>query len=134
MSQITDVALPTRRALLEHIERLDATADVKVLLARLADVTVRIGGALVAAGRRILAFVFEAVRLFPHITLGVIVTIVMGQLIASAAILGAVLGPLLSPLLIAFGLGAGALMDVADGGLRDRVERLARSFDAPAHG
>lgn len=134
MNEIVETPIPTRRALLERIDRLDIAADAKVLLARLVDVTVRVGGVLVEAGRRILAFVFETVKMFPNMIFGVIVAVVMGHLIASAAILGALLGPLLAPLLIAFGLGAGAMMDVADGGLRARVERLARSFDTAAHG
>jgi hypothetical protein len=127
-------SLPTRRALVTTIEHLDIAADAKVLLVRLADVTADIGGATLYVGRRILAFVLEAIRLFPHITLGVIVAFVIGQLIASVAILGALLGPLLAPLLLAFGIGAGAVMDVADGKFRERVEGLTASFVTPVHG
>jgi hypothetical protein len=126
--------LPTRRALVATIERLDIAADAKVLLVRLADVTAEVGGAILHVGRRVLSFILEAVRLFPHITFAVIVAFVMGQLIASVAILGAVLGPLLAPLLLAFEIGAGAVMDVADGKFRERVEGLIASFVAPSHG
>ena len=132
MTDTALVPLPPHRALIDQIERLSISADAKVLLTRLARVTVKVGNAVVEVGRRILAFVFEAVRAFPHIALGVTVGFVMWWLIASVAVLGAVLGPILGPLLVAFGLGAGAMMDVSDGGLRERVERFARSFETPA--
>jgi hypothetical protein len=122
---------PTRRILLEQLERSEMAADAKLLLAKLLDVTVRIGDELIAVGRSVVSFVFETLRLFPHIALGVIVGFVLSWLIASAAVVGAVLGPLLGPLLIAFGIGAGAVMDVQDGGLRARVERFAEAFNRP---
>jgi hypothetical protein len=84
---------PTRRILLEQLERSEMAADAKLLLAKLLDVTVRIGDELIAVGRSVVSFVFETLRLFPHIALGVIVGFVLSWLIASAAVVGAVLGP-----------------------------------------
>lgn len=126
--------MASRREISDGIERLAVSADAKVLLNQLSGVTIKVGNALVEVGRRILSFTFETVKLFPHITLGLAVGFTMWWLIGSAALLGALLGPILGPLLVAFGLGMGAMADVADGGLRARVEKLARSFETPVQG
>ncbi|WP_156355934.1 hypothetical protein [Sphingomonas sp. Leaf22] len=129
MADTIVVPMASKREILDRIERLTVSADAKVLLHQLAGVTMRVGNQLVEVGRCILSFVFEAVKLFPHIALGVVVGFTMWWLIGSAALLGALLGPILGPLLVAFGLGMGAIADVADGGLRSRVEDFAGSFD-----
>lgn len=134
MSEALIVKMTSRREISERIERLSISADAKVLLNQLSGVTMKVGNTLIEVGRRILSFVFETVKLFPHITLGVTVGFTMWWLIGSAAILGALLGPIIGPLLVAFGLGVGAMADVADGGLRARVEKLARSFETPGQG
>ncbi len=134
MNDMTIAKVATRREIAEQLDRLAISADVKLLMTQLASLTMKVGNALIEVGRRILTFVFETVKLFPHITLGVTVGFTMWWLIGSAALLGALLGPILGPLLVAFGLGVGAMADVADGGLRTRVEMLARSFDTPTQG
>ena len=45
--------LPTRRELLDRIDRLAVSADAKALLAQLLATTPQIGGTIVQAGRRI---------------------------------------------------------------------------------
>lgn len=134
MNDVMTVKLATRREIADKLDRLAVSADVKLLMTQLAALTVKVGDAIIEVGRRIMSFVFETVKLFPHITLGVVVGFTMWWLIGSAAILGALLGPIIGPLLVAFGLGVGAMADVADGGLRARVEKLARSFETPGQG
>ena len=119
---------PSKRVLRDQIERLSISADAKALLNDLLDVVIEVGGRVIAAGRQILAFIFELVQRFPNTTFGVIVALVVSSLIASIPLLGLILGPLLSPLLLAFGLVAGAIADLKDAPLRARVADLERHF------
>ncbi|HEX7874420.1 MAG TPA: hypothetical protein VF475_16020 [Sphingobium sp.] len=119
---------PSKRVLRDQIERLSISADAKALLNDLLDVVVEVGGRVIAAGRQILAFIFDLFQRFPNTTFGVIVALVVSSLIASIPLLGLVIGPLLSPLLLAFGLLAGAIADLKDAPLRARVADLERHF------
>lgn len=119
---------PSKRVLRDRIDRLSMSADAKALLNDLLDVVIDVGGRVIAAGRQILAFIFELAGRFPNTTFGVIVAFVVSSLIASIPLLGLALGPLLSPLLLAFGLAAGAITDLKDAPLRERVGDLERHF------
>jgi hypothetical protein len=123
-------ALPSRRDLIERIERLAVPADAKALLGQLATVTAQVGGKLVEIGRRILAFVFEMVKTFPNTLFGLLTAHVVTVLIASAPLLGALLGPMLAPLLAAFAIGMGAVADMQGGNLRAHVDALVAEFRA----
>jgi hypothetical protein len=123
-------ALRSKRDVSEQLERLAIPADAKALLAQLAETTVRAGDYVLQAGRRILQFALECVKLFPATTFGVIVGATLSMLVGSVPVLGAVLGPLVGPLLVALGLGVGALVDVLDAGFSDRLRRLADEFQA----
>jgi hypothetical protein len=121
---------PSKRALREQIDRLSVSADAKAILNDLLGVVIDVGGRVIAAGRQILAFIFDLVRRFPNTTFGVIVALVVSSLIASIPLLGLILGPFLSPLLLAFGLVAGAIADLKDAPLRARVSDLEQYFAA----
>lgn len=123
IAMTTELALLSRSETIDRIERLTLSADAKVLLARLADVTATVGGRVIAIGRRILSFVLATVNNFPNTAFGALVGYVMMLLIGSAAVLGTLLGPMLGPLLVAFGIGVGALADMQNGALRTAVER-----------
>lgn len=127
-SSIATATLPSRAELRDQIERLAIPADAKAVLDGLAGVTVRVGSTLIHAGRHILVFILEAVRMFPHTTFGLIAASVISMLIAAVPFLGVVLAPMLTPLLLAFGLAAGALADLRDGALRGRIRRLEDDF------
>lgn len=134
MNANEDIALadlsnpPSKRYLRDRIDRLAISADAKALLYDLADVTLEIGGKIVAAGRQILAFLFDLAKRFPNTAFGVIVALVVSSLIAAIPLLGVVLGPLLTPLLLAFGLASGALADLKEAAIRSRVSQLERHF------
>jgi len=121
---------PSKRDLRDRINRLSISADAKALLNDLADVTVDVGGKVIAAGRQILAFVFDLAKRFPNTTFGVIVALIVSSLIGSIPLLGFVLGPLLAPMLLAFGLAAGALADLNEAAIRSRVSQLERHLVA----
>lgn len=128
LNMLTLEPAPSKRVLRDQIERLSISADAKALLNDLLDVVIEVGGRVIAAGRQILAFIFDLVRRFPNTTFGVIVALVVSSLITSIPLLGLILGPLLSPLLLAFGLVAGAIADLKDAPLRARVADLERHF------
>ncbi|NBB40114.1 MULTISPECIES: hypothetical protein [Sphingomonadaceae] len=128
LNMLTLEPAPSKRVLRDQIERLSISADAKALLNDLLDVVIEVGGRVIAAGRQILAFIFDLVRRFPNTTFGVIVALVVSSLITSIPLLGLILGPLLSPLLLAFGLVAGAIADLKDAPLRARVVDLERHF------
>jgi len=77
MNDVTTVKLATRREIADKLDRLAVSADVKLLMTQLAALTMKVGDAIVDVGRRIMSFAFETVKLFPHITLGVIVGFTM---------------------------------------------------------
>lgn len=136
MNANEDIALvdlsnpPSKRYLRDRIDRLAISADAKALLYDLADVTLEIGGKIVAAGRQILTFLFDLAKRFPNTAFGVIVALVVSSLIAAIPLLGVVLGPLLTPLLLAFGLASGALADLKEAAIRARVSQIERHFMA----
>lgn len=122
--------MPNKKHLRSYIDRLDVSADAKALLNVLLEVVIEVGGRVISAGQRIVAFVFDMMRRFPNTAFGVIVALVLSSLIASIPLLGAVLGSLLTPLLLAFGLAAGALADLQEAAMRSRITALEQHFAA----
>lgn len=121
---------PTKKILIEKIERLNISADAKAILSDVAAVTIDVGGRLVQVGRRVIAFILDLVRQYPNTTFGVIAALVVSALIASVPLLGAVLSPLLAPLLLAFGIAKGALADMAESSLNAKIGRMVAEFGA----
>ena len=123
-------ASPPERKLVELIERTNLSADLKALLCDLARITVRVGGKVLAIGRRILAFALDLIRAFPGMAMGAIVALVVSSLIANIPIpvINKVLAAILGPLLLAMGIGMGALQDMASPGFGERVGALVDSF------
>lgn len=123
-------ASPPERKLVELIERTNLSADLKALLCDLARITVRVGGKVLAIGRRILAFALDLIRAFPAMAMGAIVALVVSSLIANIPIpvINKMLAAILGPLLLAMGIGMGALQDMASPGFGERVGALVDSF------
>lgn len=123
-------ASPPERKLVELIERTNLSADLKALLCDLARITVRVGGKVLAIGRRILAFALDLIRAFPGMAMGAIVALVVSSLIANIPIpvINKMLAAILGPLLLAMGIGMGALQDMASPGFSERVGALVDSF------
>jgi hypothetical protein len=124
-----NTSLPERK-LIQLVERTGLSADVKSILVDLARVTVKVAGKVFAIGRKILAFIFDLVKAFPAITLGVLVALVITALVASLPIVGGVLSAILSPLLLAMGIGGGAVKDFLSDALSQRIENLIASMSA----
>ncbi|ETX15520.1 hypothetical protein OCH239_13795 [Roseivivax halodurans JCM 10272] len=119
----------TARALSRRIARLDASADVKALLADLARITVTVGNRLLAIGRMILDLGLALTRAFPHTIFAVVVAVVMAMLIASIPFIGPLLGTIAGPLLLALGLGVGAVHDMAAGDLGVQVRGFVDALE-----
>lgn len=110
------------------IERTNLSADTKALLNDLTKITVRVGSKVLAIGRKILTFALDLVRLFPTVTLGAIVALVLTALIGAIPLLGGVLASMLGSLLLLIGVGAGALNDFLSPNLNERIEKLVSSM------
>lgn len=121
--------LPTSRQLREQIDHLDISADAKVILLRVSETTMDIGGRLVAIGRRIVAFALNLVRQFPNLAFCIIVAFVISALLTSIPLLGTLLGIFVTPLITAAGVGGGALLEIKDGDLRRRIDLLITEFE-----
>ena len=125
-------ASPPERKLIELIERTNLSADLKAILCDLARVTIRVGGKVVAIGRRILAFALDLIRTFPAMATGVVVALVLTSLIQGIPVpgVGKMLAAILGPLLLALGIGMGALQDMGSPDFHARMGRLVDSFRA----
>ena len=125
MTEQTGSALRSDRvAINRRIERLEASADMKAILASLVDTTIVVGGKLIDLGARVLAFVFELARAYPGMAFGVVAALVLSYLISSVPVVGPVLSPILTPILLIVGISLGALDDLTDGGMRHRLQGL----------
>lgn len=122
-------SLPLRK-IDEHLRRLPISADAKALLADLAKVTWKVGETAIQIGRRIISFILDLVKQFPHTAFGVIVGVTLTALIGAVPFLGPLLAPFLGPLLVAFGLAVGAVQDMRETALRTRVSILEAEMQA----
>ena len=126
-------ASPPERKLVELIERTNLSADLKAILCDLARITIRIGGKVVAIGRRILAFALDLIRAFPAMAMGAVVALVLSSLVEAMIPipkLDKLIAGILTPLLLAIGIGMGALQDMSSPGFSARVGDLVESFRA----
>ena len=126
-----NTALPERK-LVALIERTNLSADMKALLSDLAKVTVKVGQKVHSIGRKILTVVFDLIKAFPTITLGVIAALVITALLGSIPFLGGALAGLLSSILLILGISAGALQDFSNPNLSERIDKLLASLSGLA--
>jgi hypothetical protein len=105
-----NASLPERK-LIALIERTNLSADAKALMIDMARITVKVGGKILAIGRKLLSFVFDLIKAFPTITIGTITALVLTSMIAGIPIFGGALAAALGSLLLILGIGAGVLND-----------------------
>ncbi len=122
-----NASLPERK-LLQLIDRTSLSADLKAILVDLAKITIQVGETVVSIGKGILKFVFELVKSFPNLTLGILVAVVLSTIISAVPVIGALFGGIIAPLLLAIGIGKGALADIADNNLKSKIEGLTNDF------
>jgi hypothetical protein len=85
-----NASLPERK-LIALIERTNLSADAKALMIDMARITVKVGGKILAIGRKLLSFVFDLIKAFPTITIGTITALVLTSMIAGIPIFGGAL-------------------------------------------
>ena len=122
-------ALPNRK-LKDLIERTNLSADMKALLSDIATITAQVAGKLISIGRKILTVVFDLIKLFPAITVGVIAALVLTAIIAAIPLVGGVLAGALSSILLLLGIGKGALTDLSSPDLNERIQNFVNSLSA----
>lgn len=121
---------PTLRALDKQLDRLAISADAKALLRDLARLSLTVGEAVLNVGRRIVGFIIDLAQRYPNTAFGVIVGVVITLLIAAVPFIGPFLAGFLGPLMMAFGIAIGALRDMGDASLRQRITILEGEFRA----
>lgn len=122
-------SLPARK-LKDLIERTNLSADMKALLTDITAITMKVAGKLITIGRKILTIVFDLIRVFPAITVGVVAALVLTSIIASIPLVGGALAGALSSILLLLGIGKGALTDLSNPALNDRIESFVNSLSA----
>lgn len=122
-------SLPARK-LKDLIERTNLSADMKALLTDISAITMKVAGKLITIGRKILTIVFDLIRVFPTITVGVVAALVLTSIIASIPLVGGALAGALSSILLLLGIGKGALTDLSNPALNDRIESFVNSLSA----
>lgn len=115
---------PNRRETQAILDRLAISADAKSILISLADMTIQIGNAVVAIGRKIIAVAVALMRTFPNVIFGVIIALVLSMLITAVPLIGAPIATILGPLLLVMGLASGTLNEMRDGQLGARVNEF----------
>jgi hypothetical protein len=122
-----NMSLPERK-LNQLLERTSLSADVKAIMSDIMHLTIKVGGKVLAIGRKILTFVLDLVKTFPAIAMGTIAALVITAVVGSVPIIGAPLAAFVGPILLAIGVTAGALKDFTNDKLQDRITNLVESF------
>ncbi|WP_177193402.1 hypothetical protein [Nereida ignava] len=94
-----NMSLPERK-LKQLIERTNLSADVKAIMSDIVHVTVKVGGKVLAIGRKILTFVLDLVKTFPAIAMGTIAALVITAVVGAVPLIGAPLAAFLGPILL----------------------------------
>ena len=122
-------SLPGRK-IVALIERTNLSADMKALLNDLTKITVKVGSTILAIGRKILTFVFDLLKAFPAMAFGVLVALVLTALVGSIPIIGAAIASFLSGFLLLLGMGAGAVKDLSNPRINEKIDAMVGSLSA----
>ena len=122
-------ALPVRK-INSLIERTNLSADMKALLCDIATITTKVAGKIISIGRMILTVVLDLIKLFPAVTIGVIAALIITSVIAAIPVFGGLLAAGLNSILLLIGVGKGALIDLSNPALNDRIDSFVASISA----
>lgn len=120
--------LVDKAAVKRRIERLDAPADIKVLLEKLLDATLIVGDKIIQVGSKILEVVFDFAKAYPSIALGVAAALVISWLVHAIPGLGPLLSPILTPILLILGIGLGTLNEMMDVSMKVKMAGVEAQF------
>jgi len=102
----------TEQQLRSQIENLPYSAEVKVILFKLAKFTVTVADATVQIGKRIIEIAIMLSAKYRHATFALIVACLLTLLISMIPLIGPILAAFLGPLLALLGLAVGIWEDL----------------------
>lgn len=94
----------SKKDLEQRIEKLEISADVKLLLASFIGATAKIGNVVLKIGRRILEIVFDLVKRHPNFTFAIVMYLVGALLLSVAPWLAPILVPIVEVMTLVFAL------------------------------
>ena len=122
LDEISKLSQPKRK-LYQQIEKLSISADAKALLFTMTDTVIKIGEVLLPVGRAILGAALELLKIFPTLTLAVILAKFL-PLILPAWLVKLKIAALIAKILPFFG----AYVDIKDNIVNDKFGEAARSI------
>ena len=102
----------TDEQILNHIEKLNISAEIKAMLFKFAKFSISVGDKAIKIGKKIIEIVMMLVSKYKMATFGLILGAFLTLLIGSIPILGGILAGFLGPLLMLFGLTKGVWEDL----------------------
>lgn len=122
LDELSKLSQPKRK-LYQQIEKLSISADAKALLFTMTDTVIKIGEVLLPVGRAILGAALELLKIFPTLTLAVIIAKFL-PLILPAWLVKLKIAALIAKILPFFG----AYVDIKDNIVNDKFGEAARSI------
>ena len=122
LDELSKLSQPKRK-LYQQIEKLSISADAKALLFTMTDTVIKIGEVLLPVGRAILGAALELLKIFPTLTLAVILAKFL-PLILPAWLVKLKIAALIAKILPFFG----AYVDIKDNIVNDKFGKAARSI------
>lgn len=132
LGELTEIRT-TRGQIDSHIDNLNISADAKLLVSSVLDVSINVGTQIIKIGQKIVEFVLAITSKFPNTTFGLIFGLLLGALVSAIPLIGGLFGPLVLPLAAAFGLATGYMDDLKDKRLEDKLKNVVATF-APING
>ena len=120
--EISKLSQPKRK-LSKQIEKLSISADAKALLFTMTDTVIKIGEVLLPVGRAILGAALELLKIFPTLTLAVILAKFL-PLLLSTWLVKVKLAALIAKILPFFG----TYIDIKDNIVNDKFGEAARAI------
>jgi hypothetical protein len=109
--------------LLNAIDNLAVSAEIKVILGKMMETTLKIGKTIYQIGQKIVEMVIYFVKKYPSTILGLVIGTVIGLIIDSIPVIGWLVGWVITPLCIAFGLIVGFYADMNEQSLKNEISR-----------
>lgn len=104
----------TKDKIKTYIDNMDISAEVKVFLNSVVNVTFKIGEMVYNIGKKIVEILIYLAKEFPNMTMGLIIGFVIGTLISSIPLIGWLLSSIIFPVTIFAGGVAGLYYDISD--------------------
>lgn len=107
------------------IDRLNISAEGKVYLLSIAEVSLKVGNNLLSIGRKTVELIIHFCKSYPNTAVGLIIGSTAGLIVSSIPVIGWLIGWLVIPLLALLGLGVGVWMDIQEKSLKTNIKNEA---------